>query len=444
TTGDTTTGDATTGDTAIADGTAVLPSPAVPDATASGALPSIEDEALADGQDPAAVDEVIPDAAVPVVAETAATVPTADVVPQPEPAPATLVTTEAAAVSTAGDDPQDEIFLASADAPPQTSDPLSLPQIASNTDAAPDAATPPPPFGTQYTFDAEGRIQPTPEGIMTPEGVFLIAGAPKIVPPTRPAPPAATAPATAIAAAPANGSTASPLANSIAEPLPAETFAYDPALAGKRPKLRPQGFVGPESTTAKQGEVLAPDANSRFASVRPQSRPSAMTSPATEVAVAEVSNDAAGASLALNGVQPSALAVSVSKKPAARPSGMNQAVNAAVAAALRTPEPEQQVAAAAPEAQAEPEVETAAPAMPSNASVAKQATTKDAINLSRVALLGIFGTASGRYAMIRQPAGGVKKVKVGDSIDGGRIAAISATAVQYQKGGRMLTLALPI
>ena len=81
--------------------------------------------------------------------------------------------------------------------------------------------------------------------------------------------------------------------------------------------------------------------------------------------------------------------------------------------------------------------------MPSNASVAKQATVKDALNLSRVALLGIFSTSSGRYAMIRQPGGGIKKVVVGDTIDGGRIAAITATAVEYQKGGRIVTLSLP-
>ena len=43
-----------------------------------------------------------------------------------------------------------------------------------------------PPFGTVYQFDADGRIKPTPEGIITPEGVLLIAGKPKLVPPVRP------------------------------------------------------------------------------------------------------------------------------------------------------------------------------------------------------------------------------------------------------------------
>ena len=39
--------------------------------------------------------------------------------------------------------------------------------------------------------------------------------------------------------------------------------------------------------------------------------------------------------------------------------------------------------------------------------------------------------------------GGIKKVVVGDQIDGGRVAAISATALQYQKGSKMVTLSLP-
>jgi Tfp pilus assembly protein PilP len=122
---------------------------------------------------------------------------------------------------------------------------------------------------------------------------------------------------------------------------------------------------------------------------------------------------------------------------------MEQAVDAAVAAAVQAPEPEEQVADAAPEADAEPEVEAVSTRIPTNASVARQATTKNALNLSRVALLGIFTSSSGRYAMIRQPGGGVKKVVVGDTIDGGDIAAISATSVEYRKGGRMVTLSLP-
>ncbi len=458
----------TTADTAV---DAVVPSTIVAEADlAASDMPTAEDEALADGQDPSLVtdpavsDPTAADLAVADVTDPAAALPEpqpAEVVaeaPKPEPAPATALSTDAATVATPRNDPQDEIFLANADTPPQTSDPLVMPQMAANGDPPPDAIAPPPPFGMVYQFDAEGRIIPTPTGIITPEGVMLIAGAPKIVPPERPAA-LTTEPTTAAAAtvevaptgdAALGDAAAASTAASTAAELP---FPSDPALAGKKPKTRPDGLIDP-AATAKQGEALAPDPNSRFASLRPLKRPAAMTR-AAEVAPAEdttavAASDAASASLAANGINQSAsaLAVAVSKKPAARPSGMNQAVNAAVAAAVRAPEPNTQVAAVAaaptaPEADSEPESEAVAPRLPTNASVAKQATDKNALNLSRVALLGIFGTASGRYAMVRQPGGKVKKVVVGDTLDGGRVAAISANAVQYQKGGRMVTLSLP-
>jgi hypothetical protein len=416
--------------------------PAVATAS-SDVLPTAQDEALADGQ-------VAADAAAASSLPAAATEPVAA---KPEPAPATQVSTEAAQATSPGNDPQDEIFLAAADTPPQTSDPVVLPQLIAGTDPPPALSPPPPPFGTFYSFDAEGRIQPTPAGIVTPEGVLLIAGRPPVVPPTRPAPPASqtAAPVTATISGPS--AAASTAATAVAAPTPALTsasqpFPSDPALADKRPKARPAGLVDPASATAKQGEALAPAAGSRFASLRPQARPAALTVPVTQAAAtppdAELANSATAASLAQNGVQPSSLAVITSKKPAARPSGLDQAVNAAVAAAISTPDPQpQQTANLAPESQPEPEVENAAPRLPGNASVARQATTKDAINLSRVALLGIFGTSSGRYAMVRQPTGGVKKIVVGDSIDGGSVAAITENAVQYQKGGRIVTLSLP-
>ena len=411
------------------------------------ALPSAADEALADGQDPDLIaestatpaasptEQPVETVAAEPVAEPVATQPVETVAaePVPEPAPATGAVTDAAVAAVPGNDPQDEIFLAAADTPPRTFDPVVMPQLAVGSDPPPDLAAPPPPFGTVYTFDAEGRIQPTPEGIMTPEGVLLIAGAPKLVPPQRPV-------ALTLAAA---GPQVLP--DAVAPEAATEPVVSDPALAGKKPKPRPAGLVDPAATADQQGEALAPAPDSRFASARPQKRPVALT----RTAEAEPANEAAAASLASNGVQvsTSALAVAVSRKPAARPSGMDQAVDAAVAAAVQAaePQPEEQAqtASLAPEEQSEPEAEAAAPRLPTNASVAKQATTKDVLNLSKVALLGIFGTASGRYAMVRQPGGRVKKVVVGDTIDGGRVAAITATALQYQKGGRMLTLTLP-
>ena len=154
------------------------------------------------------------------------------------------------------------------------------------------------------------------------------------------------------------------------------------------------------------------------------------------------------------------MALMTSPIPVKRPSGLSRAVDTAVAAALKQPAQKQPVqqqpaaqatrdvqvvsdSTAASQPQEEPDLQTPAPDLPTNASVAKQATTRNALNTRRIALLAVFGTPSTRFAMIRQSNGAVKKVQVGDTMDGGRVAAISATTVQYQKGGQMVTLSLP-
>jgi type IV pilus biogenesis protein PilP len=55
----------------------------------------------------------------------------------------------------------------------------------------------------------------------------------------------------------------------------------------------------------------------------------------------------------------------------------------------------------------------------------------------------VFGTQNNRQALVREPGGRVVRVKVGDRLDGGRITAITASEVQYQKGNRVLAIAMP-
>ena len=254
--------------------------------------------------------------------------------------------------------------------------------------------------------------------------------------------------------------TSSNFMHSTAVVAPAQPFPSDPALAGKKPKSRPAGLIAP-TATVKQGDSLAPAADSRFASVRPTARPAALVQVAAVAPELTATNltaanlTAANGSLAANGIQPvaSAFALAVSPKPAARPSGLSRAVDAAVTAALQAPQVEATLqtasaavapaAPAAPEAQTEPDGASNAPDLPTNASVAKQATVRRGINTNRLALLGVFGSESQRYALVRQPGSGVKKIVVGDTLDGGQVAAITAAGVQYQKAGRMVTLAMP-
>ncbi len=143
---------------------------------------------------------------------------------------------------------------------------------------------------------------------------------------------------------------------------------------------------------------------------------------------------------------------SVSRTPAARPKDFSKAVEAAVASAVRSEpqpkpaEPEQVVQAAvkaAPEADQEPETQSAAPRIPTRASVAKQATFVNAINLSKTNLIGVYGSASNRYAMVRQANGRYKKVKVGDKVDGATVAAITGNELRLKKGNRMIALTMP-
>ena len=455
------------------------------DAAGTAEVPAVDDEMLADSQDPAEFDaeslaaadavadpepaavDVAPAAAAPVIApEIARDPPATEAVPvavvkaaarKPEPAPVGIATTQSPNPMPQSD-AQDEIFLAMTDAAPMSLDPLALPAPLDATDALPLPQLEPPPFGTVYQFDAEGRIRPTPEGIITPAGVRLVAGKPSLVPPPRPAallPAALPAPlaGASVAALPAplaNPSTAAPVTADLPQPFPS-----DPALADARPRPRPANLA-PPAVQADDDAALLAAGDTRLAGLRPAARPAAV------LAAGEAARQStAGASLAAQAQQAAAveeavlaaafqpdenaslLAVRVSRKPAARPQDMSRAVEAAVAAAVRAPEPQQPDPGAQPEADDEPETASAAPAIPTRASVAKQATYVNAINLSKINLIGVYGTKSSRYALIRQSNGRYKKVRVGDSIDGGRVAAINSDELRYQKSGRMVSLKLP-
>ena len=433
------------------------PTPAAPqtsDQTASlttGASTASAPTAAAAPQDALASAAPMPDAA------------KVSVPPALEPAPKTEVSTVAVPAVVPSTSPQDKFVVAIADTPPKPFGPTALPAVAAGADASPAAEPPPPPYGTVYKFDADGRIIPTPEGILTPEGVLLIAGKPKLAPPPRPAElaPVATAPAapatdtsaaaTAVAPvtpAPSTEAAIAPaLATSAAEPA-APALVPDPTLADKRPKDRPANLA---PVLDQQGAVAAAPDDTRLAALHPAARPRDLpASPLAPDTGADAT--AASASLAANG-----FALSSSLKPVARPSGLDRtadkttskiadkAVDEAVADALNEPAPETQLASAnvAPEAQSEPDVEAPAPNLPTNANVAKQATTKRAINTNKLSLLAVFGTPSTRFAMVRQGNGAIKKIKVGDTVDGGSVAAITENSVQYQKGGRIVTLSLP-
>lgn len=473
------------------------------DAPLAQAVPAIEDEMLADMQDPegstdllpeadpatAAVDLAVENAAINLAEDEAVDLP-ANTLADPaaeavtsEPAPDATLATDIPPASAPVED-QDEIFLATIDAPPPALDALALPSPAANLDTVPEPPMPPPAFGTVYQFDASGRLLPTAEGILSPDGVMLISGKPPLLPPEPSAVAAAAAAAsgsvsvvptdTGAAIADETGVTAADasLVTGGAEATDAEAAVaapVDPSLAGARPRPRPEGLVpsGDDDASLATG-----DDTSDFAGLRPLPRPANVLAAAAALQAANTA--AAGveagdlgaqgaslaaqaeaeraAALALEATNPSIVAISM--RPAARPRDFGRAVEAAVAAAARAPDPtaDNVEVAAAPEGETgseeldevgEPEVAATGTAIPSKASVAKQATFANAINLSKTNLIGTYGTSSERYALVRQSNGRYKKVEVGDKIDGGRVEAITETEVRYEKNGKLVALKMP-
>jgi len=400
-------------------------------ATAQNASPL--DAATLDGQAPAVADPALPKTAKPESAMVApAPVEPAVVAPARVPpsmlapamvelAPVAKDVTEAAAATVAGPSGQDEIFLAGADTPPVNLDPIALPALQGRADAAPVLPESPPPYLSSESPPA--ALSPTPEGGAEPKVVLSPNGLPPIAPigqpeglslgpspdlavrsptepPTEPEIKPAIAPTMNLPAALAPDASALVIAQGV--------LAQDPSLADRRPLARPADLI-PALTPPSVPDTLTPD--SRSANLRPQARPADLTS-------APPDSD-------LSGVE--GLTLATLPKPQARPTDIGTGTDRAVAL--------NQVPSEQPEA--------AAPTLPSNASVAKQATEKLALNANRLALLAIFGTPTSRYAMIRLVGGRVKKVQMGDLVDGGRIAGITADTVQYQKGSRIVTLSLP-
>lgn len=428
---------------------------AAPEAAVAEAAPA-SGEAGADGDlalstsESAAPADAVADAVATEVATAAATEDAAAPTETAEPAPGTAIASDSPAAAALTED-QDEIFLAGMDTPPPALDALALPPPELSGDLPPGAQAPPPPFGTVYQFDDRGLIRPTPEGIMTPEGVMLFAGAPPLLPPARPqsvaeaAASAAAAQAVPAAADAALGSIAAPAE---AEAVPAPS---DPSMSGFRPRPRPEGIAPPSADDAsapiEPGTVVT--------SLRPRAKPQAVITASeaarlqSEAASLAAQADAQLATASNDPSNPSLLAIS--RRPAARPQDFSRAVDAAVqlavAEAVREPEPEPAPAAEAaiahPEDDQEPELTSAAPSAPLKGTVAKKATFVNALNLSKVNLIGVYGTDSRRYALIRQANGRFKKVRVGDRFDGGQVAAITASEVRYQKGGQLVSLKLP-
>jgi type IV pilus biogenesis protein PilP len=323
----------------------------------------------------------------------------------------------------------------------ETSQVLTLPQAPEQPDLSevlPEPAAPPPPPGVEFVLGPDGLVEATPDGALTPSGATVFARRPAAVPPPRPA---GIAPA---AVPDPQGTLQVPIdvqqdQAQLTEDEPAP--GQDPALAAFRPAPRPvvnTALAEPEvADAADASEPLTAGALALDA-LRPVARPETL-------AAAPAADASPGApALDLTGATPQAVARSL--RPSSRPDDLSESIaralaeqqRLAAAAAARTAAAAPAAAALDPELEEEPDERTvaAAPRIPSSASVAQQATQARVINLRRINLIGVFGTPNDRRALVRLPSGQVVRVQVGDSLDGGRVAAISDTELRYVKNGR--------
>ena len=307
----------------------------------------------------------------------------------------------------------DDLYLTSIDPVSTSADAIALPLPESFvTDRVLAAVATPPPAGTTFALGADGLVIPTAQGALSPDGFTVFRGRPPLVPPATPT-------------------------RFQSEP---EDTVIRSALAAIRPQPRPSDLV--ENTERAQLDGLT---RSELATIRPELRPPSMQQQAEEAAAAEVppvSPEATNGAVALALAAPSpfdnptAQAIQASRRPDVRPRNFARIVKRAE----RSQPQEEDVRVASAATVAPRAVQ---PNIPSKTSVAKQATVKNALNLRKINLIGVYGKPSNRRALVRLDNGRYQKVVVGDRLDGGRVSAIGDSELRYTKRGRDMVLKMP-
>lgn len=300
----------------------------------------------------------------------------------------------------------EDMYVTSIDPIDPNFDAVALPELALQDHDLSFLALPAPaPAGTKFELDERGMVVATPGGSLNPDGIMIFAG-----------PPPARQPS-----------------NLVKIENTGEDFSARLRLAGFRPKSRPSDLIETSERAAFSGLT-----RSELSEIRPRLRPqseqenalaSASLVPLDETNSRSLLAEPEGTSFD----SATARAVIASLRPGARPKGFNQTVAKALEQAPK-PKPTATAAVA-------PRVIT--PKIPSSASASREATVKNALNLRKVNLIGVYGKPSSRRALVRLSSGRYQKVEVGDSIDGGRISAIGDSELRYQKNGRAVVLKMP-
>ncbi|WP_138933608.1 hypothetical protein [Roseovarius arcticus] len=366
--------------------------------------------------------------------------------------------------------PVDDIYQVSIDPSVSFGALASLPRRQPDgRDTRPEKPADPPLAGVRFDFDALGFVRATPEGAMTPEGVRVVAGLPPLTPP------ADMAQTVTVTVTATTGSTAD------GEQVPIVAPVGDPALAAVRPRVRPQTALSGNEAVTEQEDQSAPQqddetqltptesetraanaastaafvGNPSLAALRPRPRPASAVGAATiqTAAVSDAATLAAGATLngaLVSAAQAGAQIADDAEEPetlddSAFDSATPQAVTASLTPLRRPGDFETIVKRTRAQAAATPVPATQQiqPALPTRASVANQATEKNVLNLREVNLIGVYGSTASRRALVRLGNGRYKKVRVGDTLDGGQVAAIGNSELHYVKRGRNVVLKMP-
>ena len=75
--------------------------------------------------------------------------------------------------------------------------------------------------------------------------------------------------------------------------------------------------------------------------------------------------------------------------------------------------------------------------------VAETATVESAVDTGQITLIGVAIAFTDRRALVRFPSGYVRTLRIGDSLDGGRVVAIGESELRYHKASRIQVLTLP-
>ncbi len=280
---------------------------------------------------------------------------------------------------------REDIYVASVDRPLEANDAIILPDFSNGVgELPPPRVLSPLDPGISIKTDANGLVKPSPKGTLNPDGILVRAGKPPVFPPKKP-----------------------------------ETAQLVPPnpLAALKPKPRPATLKTGADAIYVQGKLTLTQLRKLRAKPRPPSFQQLHA--------------------ATGGNSPSALAVLTSLKPSRRPSDFSKIVRKVrVKLALAN-------AAKTPKRGTTRRFSNVGPNIPTRASVARRATVRNAINLSRLNLIGVYGTPSRRSALLRLPSGRFVKVRPGDRVAGGKIAAIGTSSISYVKSGRNRVLKIP-